>query len=210
MDQLTFLSEEPLVSHSASPASERAWMTRAATSRSSFSRWLIDSNLAGFYGKTSPESFPLGRMSRKVLRPSNPVSFSEWAESIPQDSLPEPLSKWSSPTILTASSGGWQNSGMGVPGAFSTQSIAEYPSVGVASLLWDILEEPGSVPQRYFLTAAACRGILRRAERRGKKLPERLTVALQAVAEAQGQEPMGHAVDTCSLSSEELGGTEET
>jgi hypothetical protein len=38
------------------------------------------------------------------------------------------------------------------------------------------------VPQRYFLSATACRGILRRAEKRGKELPEALKLALQAVA----------------------------
>ena len=44
--------------------------------------------------------------------------------------------------------------------------------------------ESGPVHQRYFLSAKACSGILRRAEKRGKELPEQLRVALQAVAEA--------------------------
>ncbi len=47
--------------------------------------------------------------------------------------------------------------------------------------LSDILET-GDVPQRYFLTAKACQGILRRAEKRGKDLPEALSLALKAVA----------------------------
>ena len=47
--------------------------------------------------------------------------------------------------------------------------------------LSDILET-GDVPQRYFLTAKACAGILRRAEKRGKELPEALKSALVAVA----------------------------
>jgi DNA (cytosine-5)-methyltransferase 1 len=47
--------------------------------------------------------------------------------------------------------------------------------------LSDILET-GDVPQRFFLSATACKGILRRAERRGKKLPEVLRVALTAQA----------------------------
>src|SRR5258707_15883061 len=55
------------------------------------------------------------------------------------------------------------------------------PATGVASSLLDILET-GEPPQRYYLSATACRGILRRAEKRGKELPEALKSALQAVA----------------------------
>jgi hypothetical protein len=40
--------------------------------------------------------------------------------------------------------------------------------------------ETGELPQRYFLSATACQGILRRAEKRGKKLPDALYLALQA------------------------------
>jgi hypothetical protein len=44
--------------------------------------------------------------------------------------------------------------------------------------------ETGDVPQRFYLSATACRGILRRAAKRGKTLPVSLQAALQAVAEA--------------------------
>ena len=47
------------------------------------------------------------------------------------------------------------------------------------SWLWQALET-GPVPTRFYLSANACRGILRRAERRGKKLPEMLEAALRA------------------------------
>jgi hypothetical protein len=47
--------------------------------------------------------------------------------------------------------------------------------------LSDILET-GDLPQRYFLSAKACRGILRRSENRGKTLPLALEQALQQVA----------------------------
>jgi hypothetical protein len=43
------------------------------------------------------------------------------------------------------------------------------------------LEE--NVPQKYFLSAKACQGILRRAEKRGKKLPEVLERALREQAD---------------------------
>jgi len=51
---------------------------------------------------------------------------------------------------------------------------------GVCSLS-DVLED-GPVPPRYFLTAKACQGILRRAAKRGKTLPPHLAHALEAVA----------------------------
>jgi hypothetical protein len=43
-------------------------------------------------------------------------------------------------------------------------------------------EMAGRVPQRYFLSSQACRGILRRASMRGKKLPGHLKRALEAGA----------------------------
>jgi hypothetical protein len=42
--------------------------------------------------------------------------------------------------------------------------------------------ETGELPQRFFLSATACKGILRRAEKRGKQLPPALFQALQAVS----------------------------
>src|SRR3990167_3256471 len=75
--------------------------------------------------------------------------------------------------LLVPSSEGWGNSGMGSPTAFLTLSTAEYHSGAVACSLSDILET-GELPQRFFLSATACRGILRRAERRGKALPRPL------------------------------------
>jgi hypothetical protein len=40
--------------------------------------------------------------------------------------------------------------------------------------------EAGPVPERYFLSKAACAGILLRAELRGKKVPEHLEAALRS------------------------------
>jgi hypothetical protein len=77
---------------------------------------------------------------------------------------------------------------MGSPTEFWTLSTSEWTPIpelfpsddGVCSLS-DILET-GILPQRYFLSAKACAGILRRAEKRGKNLPEALERALQAAA----------------------------
>jgi hypothetical protein len=41
--------------------------------------------------------------------------------------------------------------------------------------------ETGDLPQRFFLSATACQGILRRAEKRGKVLPPMLEKALKSV-----------------------------
>ena len=49
-------------------------------------------------------------------------------------------------------------------------------SAAKESLLSQILED--NVPQKYYLSARACQGILTRASKRGKKLPKLLEVAL--------------------------------
>jgi hypothetical protein len=85
------------------------------------------------------------------------------------------------PGVLSIDGGRWLNSGMGLRTAFWTLSSSECPSVVVASSLLDILEG-GRLPLRYFLSATACAGILRRAEKRGRRLPELLKHALQRVA----------------------------
>lgn len=77
--------------------------------------------------------------------------------------------------------GSWRNSGMVAPGECWTLSSSECPSDAVASSLLDILET-GGVPQRYFLRAKACAGILRRADKRGRSLPPLLRMALEHVA----------------------------
>jgi len=72
-----------------------------------------------------------------------------------------------------------------------TLSLSEWTALDGLSLrddgvcsLSDILET-GDVPQRYYLSAKACAGILRRAEKRGKTLPPQLARALQAVADSE-------------------------
>lgn len=55
-------------------------------------------------------------------------------------------------------------------------NIGESPRDAVESRLSWILED--NVPQRYYLSARACDGILSRASRRGKALPEILRTAL--------------------------------
>lgn len=61
-------------------------------------------------------------------------------------------------------------------GDSSMLNIGEFPSVVSASLLSQILEV--NAPQKYYLSARACQGILTRASRRGKALPDLLKTAL--------------------------------
>ena len=88
--------------------------------------------------------------------------------------------------ILEPSSGCWGNSGMGSHTEFLTLSTLEFHSDADVCSLSDVLET-GDVPQRYFLSATACRGILRRAEKRGKELPAALKSALQSVSSQASQ-----------------------
>lgn len=69
-------------------------------------------------------------------------------------------------------------------GEFSTHSFGESPRDGVESYLSQILED--TPHPKYFLPAKACLGILNRAARRGKDLPEALKAALLMQSESGG------------------------
>ena len=70
----------------------------------------------------------------------------------------------------------WEDDGA-LRGECSMRNTGESPSVAVESHLSQILEEH-PLP-KYSLSAKACQGILRRAGRRGKELPEVLRIALE-------------------------------
>ena len=80
---------------------------------------------------------------------------------------------------LEPSSECWQNSGMGSPTGFLTLNTSEWHKDANVCLLSHTLET-SDLPQRYYLSARACAGILRRAEKRGKELPPILRSALEA------------------------------
>ena len=61
-------------------------------------------------------------------------------------------------------------------GSLGTLNTSECPKDVVESSLWQILLD--TVPSRYWLSQKACRGMLRRADCRGKLLPELLEIAL--------------------------------
>ena len=66
-------------------------------------------------------------------------------------------------------------------GGCSTRNISELPNAAAACFLWQVVETI-SIPPRYFLSPVACTGILRRAAKRGKSLPDLLAAALTAQA----------------------------
>ena len=70
----------------------------------------------------------------------------------------------------------WQTDGA-LLGEYSMHSFGESPKEDVESLLSQILED--NPHPKYFLSAKACQGILNRANRRGKKLPQMLQEALE-------------------------------
>lgn len=69
------------------------------------------------------------------------------------------------------------------PGGCMTLNTGESPSDARGSTLSQILE-PNAL-EKYYLSAKACHGILRRAEKRGKELPTMLREALEEVASLQ-------------------------
>jgi hypothetical protein len=80
----------------------------------------------------------------------------------------------------------WETLGA-LPGEYSMHSFGESPKEGVESHLSQILEV--NPHQRYCLSAKACQGILTRAGRRGKQLPEMLRVALEQMIEMESHTP---------------------
>lgn len=78
----------------------------------------------------------------------------------------------------------WEDDGAWC-GELTTRNTGECPNAVVVSRLSQILEE--TPHPKYNLTAKACQGILRRAERRGKDLPKLLKEVL--IRQAQGASP---------------------
>jgi hypothetical protein len=157
MQMSIFSLEELLVNPSQSQDYEKDLMTRVATSCLPTLELLTVISQNGLSGKTSPVFC-----------------------RVTEDGILEPSSK------------GWRNSGMGSPTEFLTLNSVEHMSTlepslsegGVCSLS-DVLETQ-PVPRRFFLSAKACNGILRRAQKRGKALPPMLEAALKAAAEDNG------------------------
>lgn len=74
------------------------------------------------------------------------------------------------------------------------------------SFLSQILQKADDVPKKYYLSSRACQGILNRAAKRGKQLPEILKKALEMQANQSpcecAQEKVGGAKEPCSRPTE--------
>mgnify|MGYP003311696024 CR=1 FL=1 len=131
----------------------------------------------------------------RASRSASPVSAKDWTELLDSSEsisdfyaslcraglsgkmCPEPYHLTGAKTSGSFSGSG-RNSGILWHGEFLTLNTSECPSDAVVCLLSDILET-GEIHSRYFLSQKACQGILRRAEKRGKKLPRLLELCLQ-------------------------------
>ena len=73
-----------------------------------------------------------------------------------------------------------------LPGGSSMHNTSESLKDADVSSLSEVLQM--NAPEKYSLSAKACRGILRRAEKRGKELPDMLREALTEVVRSCGAE----------------------
>lgn len=158
-DLLTFCAAERPVNPSPSPESVRASMIRAATSPLNSPLWLAACAPAGSSGKMSPAFFPIDRMMAVGASRTSSTPFRTWGMAAAGACLTLNMSAW-------------------------TVTRAPSPSDGSVCSLSDILET-GGVPQRLFLSRKSCKGVLRRAARRGKLLPEPLARALAQAADSE-------------------------
>ena len=145
------------------------------------------------FAEDSPaRTFPLPDAARAWLESEAAygLSFVEFWRTLDRHGLLSRMSpacyRLTEEGTLPSSFTGWGNSGISRPGACLTLSTTEWHKNAVVCSLSQVSET--DVPRKYFLSARACRGILRRAERRGKKLPPLLEQVLQAVA--MGEVPL--------------------
>lgn len=134
----------------------------------------------GFWdGKTCPEYSP--QTEGRTFRPSSQKSSGSRSRMLPmclclrREDGPRPgasTMRWEDGQLL---------------GQYTTPSTGVFPNEEFASRLSEILED--SPHPKYNLSAKACAGILNRARKRGKKLPEILEAALIEQAGAEWRSP---------------------
>lgn len=163
--QSTFWPEERPASPSPSRANAAASPTNAATYASLSAKWPITSIQPGYSGKTYPAS-----LVQWIMR--SDACWENYVEQVTPSSQ-----RQEGNTLLAA---WWPDRSAPWLGGPWTPNGSECPSVGDASLSWlEEVLETGPAPTHYYLSERACRGILRRAEKRGKKLPPELERALK-------------------------------
>ena len=173
LDMLTLLSLEAPAKPFRSQESDLDWMTLVVTWPSSVAALFTTNAPVGSFSRMSPACSRL-MADGTLARSSQPL------QDTSQDLfLRRPKEDGETAVLLSRP----DQTVMASPTEFLTLSTLEFPSAAVASSLLDILET-GDVPQRYFLSSTACKGILRRADKRGKELPLPLRAALQEAADS--------------------------
>ena len=123
-----------------------------------------------------------GRTYQEHLVPTKEKTLEQFSKSLSTSASRQPL------CLKFQRQGGHTTIvGMEIDGALHTElsmlNTGVSPKEDVESTLSQILEV--DVPKKYYLSKTACEGILRRAERRGKKLPQMLQEALEQMIESE-------------------------
>lgn len=132
---------------------------------------------------TSSQSGSCGRMCLELSAPKEiplAVSWRDWLAMIPQSHL----------LVENGQAVGFSlqktKNPIPWPGESWMPNTSEFPNDAVESSLSDILDvDNGGSLAKYYLSEQAKAGILRRAEKRGKKLPPMLEYALRQFTQEQ-------------------------
>jgi hypothetical protein len=164
MDQLTLFQEAHHVKTSQWLDAVKDWMVQGADCSGINAVSLMNALPLGFSGKTSLELCPA--TAEPTLLPCCGASQAH---------------RQGCPMEVGATKVSSSDPNGGLSGGCLTLNGLEWPNDASVCSLSAVLE-PTAAP-KYFLSPRACEGIMRRAERRGKKLPAHLEEALQAEAQ---------------------------
>ena len=118
----------------------------------------------------------------KILEETLPSRLLKFSNTLSQNGLSGKTCQEYFPQIteetFTHSQKVFKQSGMALDGEYLMLNTSDSPKDVKESLLLEIIQETSEVSQRYYLSERACLGILRRADKKGKKLPEKLEQAL--------------------------------
>ena len=165
-------------------AREKAWTTTEASLRGSTSICFTTSTRSGGLMNDHRQS-PSGKMfaacSTRKTTPSAASSAGCWGAMKP---LKLKTASGLKQAFSVARPSEWVGESW-TPGSMPwLKGVGEYFSVPCRVNLSSVLEQ-GPVHPEYYLSAKACSGNLRRAERAGKRLPKPLVTALQAGAQEE-------------------------
>lgn len=131
-------------------------------------RFMVWENVPGAFSSNKGRDF--AAVLEEIIRIAEPEA--------PDIEVPEKgWPTWGATTMRWEDDGAWL-------GECMTRNTGEFPNAAAVYRLSQILE--GTPQEKYSLSAKACQGILRRAERRGKDLPETLKAVLLMQSESGG------------------------